>query len=521
MRKTPLELAAIASAAVPGLTPTGVAGLPDDAADFQSAVLTDSAGKRWRVRSPKHAEASMRLETELLVLRAFSPAIRAELPFQVPTVAGTVQQTELRTFVYNHVPGSTLGLEALVASGASVPVSIGRATAGIHDLPPSMVDAADLPSYTADQFRQRKLNELDQAATTGKIPPALLRRWEHALEDVALWKFNPCVVHGDLHEDNLLVHDASVSSVTGWTDLRIGDPADDFAWLVAVHEQSFADVVLESYRKYRKDPVDPHLMRRAALAAEFALAQWLVRGLAADDQAMVDEAVEMLNELESDVAEHGGQPISVTAPPPPAVPPTILAAAPEPETAGASAGAAGAASAAPTAMPEDGDSTGAAQDKVGESGSAANENSSAGGGTPAAIDGPRVHLSSGAGHGKVTLLPVEEPAADAGASTAPTGLPASQAPAGHNPGAAPPADVAPAGQATSGDTPVAAPPADVAPGGHAPSGHTLSGQESSAPESNSPENSGPRPAESPNREDAPETGPASVDTTALPVINQQ
>ncbi|MFT4468314.1 phosphotransferase [Arthrobacter sulfonylureivorans] len=506
MRKTPLELAAIASAAVPGLTPTGVAGLPDDAADFQSAVLTDSAGKRWRVRSPKHAEASMRLETELLVLRAFSPAIRAELPFQVPTVAGTVQQTELRTFVYNHVPGSTLGLEALVASGASVPVSIGRATAGIHDLPPSMVDAADLPSYTADQFRQRKLNELDQAATTGKIPPALLRRWEHALEDVALWKFNPCVVHGDLHEDNLLVHDGSVSSVTGWTDLRIGDPADDFAWLVAVHEQSFADVVLESYRKYRKDPVDPHLMRRAALAAEFALAQWLVRGLAADDQAMVDEAVEMLNELESDVAEHGGQPISVTAPPPPAVPPTILAAAPQ--IAEASAGTAGAASAAPAAIPEGGNSTGAAKDRVGESGSA-NEDSAAEGGTPATVGGPRVHLSNGAGHGKVTLLPVEEPAADAVASSAPTGLPASQGPAGH--------------------APVAAPPADVASAGHAPSGHTPSGQESGAPESNSPENGASEnnspenngPAASPDREDAPETGPASADTTALPVINQQ
>ena len=134
-----------------------------------------------------------------------------------------------------------------------------------------MVNNADLPSYTANEFRQRKLNELDQAATTGKIPPALLRRWEHALEDVALWRFNPCVVHGDLHEDNLLVDGDSVTAVTGWTDLRIGDPADDFAWLVAVHEQSFADVVLESYRKYRKDPVDPHLMRRGGAGRRIRL----------------------------------------------------------------------------------------------------------------------------------------------------------------------------------------------------------------------------------------------------------
>ncbi|EMY33530.1 macrolide 2'-phosphotransferase, partial [Arthrobacter crystallopoietes BAB-32] len=318
-----MELAALASAAVPGLSPAGVAGAPDDAADFTSAVVIDDAGKQWRVRSPKHAEASMRLETELLVLRSFTPGIRAELSFQVPSVAGTVQRGDLRSFVYNHVPGTTMELEALVAEGGSVPTEIGRAIAGIHDLPQEMVDRADLPSYTADEFRTRRLNELDQAATTGKIPPALLRRWEHALEDVTLWKFNPCVVHGDLHEDNLQISDGLVTSVTGWTDLRIGDPADDFAWLIAVHEQSFADVVLESYNKYRQEPVDPHLMRRAALAAEFALAQWLVRGIAAEDAEMVAEAEEMLRELEADIREYGGQPISVELPPVPVSPPAM------------------------------------------------------------------------------------------------------------------------------------------------------------------------------------------------------
>ncbi|WP_410572712.1 phosphotransferase, partial [Bacillus sp. SIMBA_031] len=71
------------------------------------------------------------------------------------------------------------------------------------------------------------------------MPATLLRRWEHALEDVALWRFNTSVVHGDLHEDNLMVQDDSVTALTGWTDLRIGDPADDFAWLVASNEASF------------------------------------------------------------------------------------------------------------------------------------------------------------------------------------------------------------------------------------------------------------------------------------------
>ncbi|MDQ6754810.1 MAG: macrolide 2'-phosphotransferase [Actinomycetota bacterium] len=311
---TPIELAAVASAAVPGLTPTACAPEPDDAADFDSAMLLDADRKRWRVRSPKHPEASARLETELLVLRAFAPGIRAELPFLMPTVAGTVRQGDLTTFVYSHLSGRPEPVEELVAGGTPVAREIGAAMAAIHDLPPDLVNNADLPSYTANEFRQRKLNELDQAATTGKIPAPLLRRWEHALEDVALWRFSPCVVHGDLHEDNILVEGQRVTAITGWTDLRIGDPADDFAWLVAVQDQGFVDAVQEAYSAARKESPDRHLLRRAALSAEFALAQWLVKGVGAGNAQMIAEAEDMLRTLERDITAYGGQPISAEPP---------------------------------------------------------------------------------------------------------------------------------------------------------------------------------------------------------------
>lgn len=330
MRRKPIELAAIATAAVPGLTPTAVSSAPDDPADFDSALLLDSDGKRWRVRSPRHAEASARLETEFLVLRAFAPAVRAELPFLMPTVAGSVRLGTLTTFVYSHLSGTTRSVEELTTGPESLAREIGAALAAIHDLPRSLVSNADLPSYTPNEFRQRRLNELDQAATTGKIPAALLRRWEHAMEDVSLWRFNPCVVHGDLHEDNLLVEAGRVTAVAGWTDLRIGDPADDFAWLVASNEQDFVDAVLKAYTSSRRDAPDQHLLRRAALSAEFALAQYLVKGLAAGDEAMVGEAEGMLESLASDIAEFGGQPISVEPLPDTRSPEGAEAAAPVP-----------------------------------------------------------------------------------------------------------------------------------------------------------------------------------------------
>ncbi|WP_460688688.1 phosphotransferase [Nesterenkonia suensis] len=312
MRWTSMELAALATAAVPGLSPNGVAAVADDARDFTSAIVIDAEGNRWRVRSPQHQEAAMRLETELQVLRGFSTAIRAELPFRVPSVAGAVRRGEMRTFVYNHLPGQARELEQLAASGPEVIRDVGRTIAAIHDLDESVVDHADLPRYSAERFRQRRLNELDQAATTGQIPSSLLRRWEHAMEEKELWDFTPSVSHGDLHEDNLHVEGERVVAVTGWTDLHIGDPADDFAWLAAAPDPDFAQAVLTSYQEHRQGPRDPHLMRRAALTAEFALAQWLVRGHSTENQEMVDEALNLLRQLEQDIEAHGGQPISLT-----------------------------------------------------------------------------------------------------------------------------------------------------------------------------------------------------------------
>jgi hypothetical protein len=137
------------------------------------------------------------------------------------------------------------------------------------------------------------------------------------------------VVHGDLHEDNLLVEENRVTAVTGWTDLRIGDPADDLAWLVASNEHEFVDAVVKHYTAKRRDAPDNHLLRRAALSAEFALAQYLVKGIAAADNEMIAEAEGMLSTLADDIAEYGGQPISVEPLPPakPESPPTGQAAA--------------------------------------------------------------------------------------------------------------------------------------------------------------------------------------------------
>ena len=205
MHRQPLHLAALAAAAVPGLTPTQVVASPDDPADFSAAVVVDEQGQRWRVRSPRNPEAGIRLETELQVLAGFTPAVRARLPFRTPSVAGAVRLGGLRTLVYQDMPGRTVSLERLVALGEPAVQDVARIIAAVHTLPDVVIDFADLPVYTAEQVRRRRLHALDQAAGTGRVPAALLRRWEEAMEEEDLWTFVPVPVHGDLHEDNLLV----------------------------------------------------------------------------------------------------------------------------------------------------------------------------------------------------------------------------------------------------------------------------------------------------------------------------
>ena len=310
------HLAAAAAAAVPGLRPTAVGPSPDDDADFRSAVVVDASQRRWRVRSALTDEASMRLAAEHSVLSSFSPGLRSRLPFHMPTVVGSVEDQGRPLFVYSHLPGGPVPIDDLMdlseaaparpqpPSAAPVPeaaAQLGQLIAAIHSLPRAMVMDADLPAYSSEQCRRRMLGELDQAATTGRIPSSLLRRWEEALEDRTLWRFSTHVVHGDLHEDNLIVEGNRVTAVTGWSDVHVGDPAGDFASLIGASDPSFAEAVVAEYSRSAPVEPDPHLLRRAHLEAEFALARWLVRGVSRDLPELVADAESMLRVLEKDV----------------------------------------------------------------------------------------------------------------------------------------------------------------------------------------------------------------------------
>ncbi|PWI27255.1 aminoglycoside phosphotransferase [Pseudoglutamicibacter cumminsii] len=302
VKRSTFDLAAIATAAVPGLSAVQAGRLPEDSADFDSALIVDSKGKRWRVTSPRHVDASMKLETEQSALNTLTAAARATLPFSVPTIAGTVVQGQLRTFVYHHLVGHVLDLQELeTEQGRELAREIGRAIAAIHALKHDLVEASGLPVFEAEDVRRGMLSQLDHVAESGKVPPELLRRWEEMMENVAWWKFNTTVVHGDLHEERLFINDGRLQGVTGWSALRVGDPAADLAWVLGIENPDTVDAIFDAYAEARGQLGDDDLRNRAMLAAEFALASWLSGALTHADQAQIDQAEASLQQLNENI----------------------------------------------------------------------------------------------------------------------------------------------------------------------------------------------------------------------------
>lgn len=288
--------------AVPGLDVYDVLRSPLADADFDVVIVKDATGQRWMVRAPRRAAAGAALEAEMGVLRTLTRAREAGLiEFEVARPAGAATiagESGGRAVVYSDIQGSPLVLAA-VEPGPGLAASIGRTIAQIHELPTTLVEDQGLPSYTAEEYRQRRLAELDAGAQTGLVPPRLADRWEQQLENISWWRFEPTVVHGDMGEHQLMVREGIVTGVLDWMDTRVADPADDLSWLVAAAPEDVLDSVMEAYTMGRRELRDPHLLDRARLASELALLRWLMYGVRTENADVIEDGRGMLADLEA------------------------------------------------------------------------------------------------------------------------------------------------------------------------------------------------------------------------------
>lgn len=297
--RSPLTLAALTTVAVPGLDIYDVVGTSPTGSDFDEARVLDSNRENWIVRCPATVAAGASLEGEVALLESFVPRVASgALPFDVPNPVGFAALPEGgRAVVFRELAGRPLQAEAL-RGGPGLSAALGRALAALHELPTELVESAGLPSYTASEYRDRKQAEVDEAAKTGRIPSRLLRRWESALENVAMWRFHPTIVHGDINADTVLVERTQVKAILNWGNCKVADPADDLSWLLVAAPSAATESILEAYQVHRTELSDQHLVQRALLDSELALARWLLHGVRNKLTRVVDDAVEMLLDLD-------------------------------------------------------------------------------------------------------------------------------------------------------------------------------------------------------------------------------
>ncbi|WP_270888395.1 phosphotransferase [Pedococcus sp. 5OH_020] len=306
MDRSPLFLAALASAAVPGLDPASVEPLPSvPDQQYDVAFVQDTQHRRWVIRVPRSQAAAAQMEATFALLGLLA----RRLPFSVPTPKGFAALKEGgRAAIYPYLPGHQVDFEHLPA-GPGLAAELGRSIAALHNADHGLFDEAGLPAYDADTYRTRHLSELDRAAATGHVPTGLLARWERFLEDVALWRFAPTPTHGDLTGDQVLVlfddeEDAATGKVkafTGWEDAKVADPADDFAALVTQAPPAALETLMEAYAHARSERPDPHLLTRARLAAEMQQLSELMGAVASGQSLQVERYAAALRRLDDKV----------------------------------------------------------------------------------------------------------------------------------------------------------------------------------------------------------------------------
>jgi aminoglycoside phosphotransferase (APT) family kinase protein len=296
-----LILAALAKDAVPQFDFAQVKHLDGGSSGaFDAALLTSKNGEHFVVRMANSPSAGTELETEIRAIRVFTPVIRLNLPFEISQLIGDTQDAEgQRAMVFNFVYGNPIEISR-VEPLSDLTLSIASAISTIHKLPVELVQRAGFPELDPATNLKFRVSELDRAAQTGKVPPVLLQRWETALEDVSLFRYQPTVIHGSLNGHSMLELDGKVSGVLHWSGLRIADPAEDLSWVLGGAAPELSKNLMARYYEAKPES-DSNLFTRALLYSELELTRWLLHGYSTGNQEIIADAVGMLLVLTEEV----------------------------------------------------------------------------------------------------------------------------------------------------------------------------------------------------------------------------
>jgi aminoglycoside phosphotransferase (APT) family kinase protein len=183
----------------------------DDGYDFEVAIVDDE----WVFRFPRRSEVEKALELEIALL----PALASALPVDVPS--------------FEHISRSPPFVGYRLISGGPLVDEDAEGVRGFLEALHAF-DASGLPAERhewVEAYRQQ-CAEFERLVFPF-VDTDLRVRARRLFGDVeTLSDFEPSLIHADLGPTHLLVREGRLAGVIDWTDMRLGDPALDYAWLL-------------------------------------------------------------------------------------------------------------------------------------------------------------------------------------------------------------------------------------------------------------------------------------------------
>lgn len=291
MALTPLMLTAYAAIAVPTVAISGYRELDRDGCEAVLCRTVD--GSLISVSSPLTEQAARVQDREHAMGRVLSRGVHAQLPFAVPFTLGFTQIDGRRIVVTSEVEGLPA---SRIKNMRDLLPSVGQALGAIHSLPIGIAANGSLSLNSALDCLRDAAGIVDRATQTHSVPSSLLDRWNAALEDTDMWKFEPTVVHGNFDLDSVVTSGGTVSGVTHWASALVGDPAVDLRFAVGRMPADASAAVIAAYNRARPSK-DTRLEHRARFMAELDVARWLLHGTELNDQGIVADAIGLLDGL--------------------------------------------------------------------------------------------------------------------------------------------------------------------------------------------------------------------------------
>ncbi|MDP9184504.1 MAG: phosphotransferase [Actinomycetota bacterium] len=244
-------------------------------------VDTYEIDDEWIVQLPRSDHAAERLRAQIETL----PELAAELSALVPEPVYT--DATVPAIAYRKLEGLPLDR----APDGLWPERLGRFLYDLHLMPPEYVglrgirakEVRDADATALETFRTRILPLLEPAEAE-----RFGTRFSAFLDDEDLWRFAPCLLHGDIGPEHVLVSaDGDLVGVLDWEELSVGDPVGDFAWLLHARPSDGA----RALGAYGGAP-DPTFHERAAFRYFLMPFHEVIYGLEIDDPAYVASGIE-------------------------------------------------------------------------------------------------------------------------------------------------------------------------------------------------------------------------------------